>query len=124
MYGSYERTHSVFQNSQMMAAGKPAADELALLEPFRGKVDEEVFGEPFVPPVSDGSGQDRTLLRKVSQLLDEAGLVVKDRKRLLPDGDVFRIEFLLDEPSFQPHHAPFLKNLGALGIQATPRLVD
>ena len=42
----------------------------------------------------------------------------------VPDGDVFRIEFLLDEPSFQPHHAPFLKNLGALGIEATPRLVD
>ena len=25
MYGSYERTHSVFQNSDMMANGKPAA---------------------------------------------------------------------------------------------------
>ena len=56
MYGSYERTHSVFQNSDMMANGKPGADELALLEPFRGKVPDEVFGEPFVPPVSDGSG--------------------------------------------------------------------
>jgi len=31
---------------------------------------------------------------------------------MLPDGDAFRIEFLLDEPTFQPHHAPFLKNLG------------
>ena len=49
-----ERTHSVFQNSNMMAVGKPGPDELALLEPFRGKVSDEVFGEPFVPPVSDG----------------------------------------------------------------------
>ena len=56
MYGSYDRTHSVFQNSEMMANGKPSAEELALLEPFRGKVPDEVFGEPFVPPVSDGSG--------------------------------------------------------------------
>ncbi len=64
MYGSYERTHSVFQNSDMMANGKPGAEELALLEPFRGKVPDEVFGEPFVPPVSDGSGQDRALLRR------------------------------------------------------------
>jgi hypothetical protein len=56
MYGSYQRTHSVFQNSDMMAIGKPSADELALLDPFRGKVSDEVFGEPFVPPVSDGSG--------------------------------------------------------------------
>ena len=46
MYGSYERTHSVFQNSPMMAIGKPGADELAL-EPFRDKVPAEVFGEPL-----------------------------------------------------------------------------
>ena len=29
MYGSYERTHSVFQNSNLMAVGKPNAEELA-----------------------------------------------------------------------------------------------
>jgi microcin C transport system substrate-binding protein len=124
MYGAYARTISPFQNSDMVATGLPSPDELMLLEPFRGKVADEVFGEPFVPPVSDGSGQDRTLLRKASQLLTDAGLVVKDGKRRLPDGDVFKIEFLLEEPSFQPHHAPFLKNLGTLGIEATLRLVD
>ncbi|HEX3231137.1 MAG TPA: extracellular solute-binding protein, partial [Pyrinomonadaceae bacterium] len=32
MYGSYQRTHSVFQNSDMMAVSKPLAEELALLE--------------------------------------------------------------------------------------------
>src|SRR5262249_23338109 len=107
-----------------MASGLPSREELKLLEPFRGKVPDEVFGEAFLPPVSDGSGQDRALLRKASQLLTDAGCVVKDRKRLLPDGDVFKIEFLLDEPSFQPHHAPFLKNLGTLGVDASIRLID
>ena len=34
MYGSYDRTHSVFQNSDMMAIGKPGDDELKLLEPL------------------------------------------------------------------------------------------
>ena len=124
MYGAYARTISPFQNSDMVAKGLPSPEELRLLEPFRGKVPDEVFGEPFVPPVSDGSGQDRSLLRKASQLLTDAGLVVKDRKRLLPDGDVFQIEFLLDEASLLPHHAPFIKNLGVLGIEATPRVVD
>ena len=124
MYGSYERTHSVFQNSNMMAVGKPGADELALLEPFRGKVADEVFGEPFVPPVSDGSGQDRALLRKASALLQEAGFVIKDGKRVMPNGERVSIEFLIDEPSFQPHHMPFIKNLGTLGIEATLRMVD
>jgi microcin C transport system substrate-binding protein len=124
MYGSYARTHSVFQNSDMMALGPPSPEELALLEPFRDKVPAEVFGTPFVPPVSDGSGQDRALLRKGGQLLQEAGCPVKDGKRITPKGEVFRIEFLLDEPSFQPHHMPFIKNLGTLGIEATIRLVD
>ena len=112
MYGSYERTHSVFQNSDMMAKGKPRAEELALLEPFRGKVSDEVFDEPFVPPVSDGSGQDRVLLRRASQLLQEAGYVIKDGKRVSPQGERLTIEFLLDEPSFQAHHMPYIKNLG------------
>ena len=124
MYGAYQRTHSVFQNSNMMAMGKPDADELALLEPFRGKVADEVFGEPFVPPVSDGSGQDRALLRRANALLQEAGLVVKDGKRVTPQGELFSVEFLLDEPSFQPHHMTFIKNLGIVGIDATLRLVD
>ncbi len=124
MYGAYARTHSPFQNSDMMASGPPSPEELALLEPFRGQVPDEVFGPPFVPPVSDGSGQDRTLLRKASQLLQDAGLVIKDGKRLLPNGEVFRIEFLVDEPSIQPHHGPYLKNLATLGIEATLRMVD
>ena len=124
MYGAYARTCSPFQNSDMVANGPPSPEELKLLEPFRGQVPDEVFGEPFVPPVSDGSGQDRALLRKASQLLDEAGLVVKDRKRLLPNGEVLAVEFLIDEPSFQPHHATFIKNLGQLGIEAGIRLID
>ena len=124
MYDSYKRTHSVFQNSDMMAGGKPSREELALLEPFRGKVPDEVFGEPFVPPVSDGSGQDRAMLRHATRLLDQAGFAVKDGKRVTPQGEPISVEFLLDEPSFQPHHMPFIKNLGTLGIEANLRIVD
>jgi microcin C transport system substrate-binding protein len=124
MYGSYDRTHSVFQNSDMMAKGPPSPEELALLEPFRSKLPTEVFGEPFVPPVSDGSGQDRALLRRAGQLLNEAGYPVKDGKRVGPNGERLAIEFLLEEPSFQPHHMPYIKNLQTLGIDASLRLID
>jgi microcin C transport system substrate-binding protein len=124
MYGAYARTCSPFQNSDMVATGLPSPEELKLLEPFRGQVPDEVFGEPFVPPVSDGSGQDRTLLRKAQQLLQAAGFTVKDRKQVLPNGEPFTVEFLLDEASFQPHHASFIKNLGQIGIEANIRLID
>ena len=124
MYGAYQRTVSVFQNSDMMAQGTPSAAELALLEPFRGHVPDEVFGEPYIPPVSDGSGQDRTQLRKAARLLNDAGCVIKDGKRVLPNGERITIEFLIDEPVFEPHHMPFIKNLATLGIDATLRIVD
>jgi len=124
MYGSYDRTVSVFQNSDMMAAGPPGAEELALLEPFRGRVPDEVFGAPYSPPVSDGSGADRALLRRASQLLKDAGCVIKDGKRVLPNGDAISIEFLIDELTFEPHHMPFIKNLNVLGIDASLRIVD
>ena len=124
MYGAYKRTVSVFQNSNLMAEGPPGPEELALLEPFRGRVPEEVFGEPYVPPVSDGSGQDRALLRKAVAMLQSAGFVLKDGKRVTPKGERLTIEFLMDEPDFQPHHLPYIKNLGVLGIDATFRLVD
>src|SRR6202035_816483 len=82
------------------------------------------FGEPFVPPVSDGSGQDRALLRKASQMLQEAGYPIKGGKRVNARGEPIGFEFLIDEPSFEPHHMPFIKNLATLGIDATLRLVD
>ncbi len=124
MYSSYQRTHSVFQNSDMMAVGKPGAEELAVLEPFRGKVPDEVFGEPYVPPVTDGSGQDRTLLRRASQLLQQAGFMLKDGKRVTPKGEPLTIEFLIDDPTFEPHHNAYVKNLAVVGIDATVRRVD
>lgn len=124
MYSSYERTHSVFQNSDLMANGKPGPDERALLEPFRGKVPDEVFGEPFVPPVSDGSGRDRALLRRAVGLIRQAGYTLRDGKLFTPQGERVAIEFFLEEPTFQPHHQLYIKNLIDLGIDATLRFID
>lgn len=124
MYGSYQRTRSVFENSEMMAKGEPSADELALLEPFRDRILPEVFGPVWLPPESDGSGQDRKLLRRAGELLIEAGWTVKDGRRVNASGEQLTLEFLLDERSFEPHHTPFIKNLRVLGIEASLRFVD
>ncbi len=124
MYGAYKRTHSIFQNSDMMAVGPPGPEEVKLLEPWRGKIPDQAFGEPFVPPVSDGSGQDRAMLRKGSQILQEAGFPIKNGKRVNAAGEPITIEFLVDDQTFLPHHAALIKNLATLGIDATPRLVD
>jgi microcin C transport system substrate-binding protein len=124
MYGSYDRTQSIFENSPMKAIGKPSAAELVLLEPFRGKVPDEVFGEPYLPPVTDGSGHDRRWLRHGAQLLAAAGYPLKEGKRVLPDGSPIEIEFLIDEPTFKPHHLTYINNLKVLGFEAGLRIVD
>ena len=124
MYGAYQRTQSVFENSPMKAVGMPSPAELKLLEPFRGKEPDEIFGMPYLPPVTDGSGHDRRWLRRGVVLLEQAGYHLKDGKRVLPDGTPITIEFLIDEPSFKPHHLPYIQNLAILGIEATLRIVD
>lgn len=124
MFGSYERMTSYFENSASKAVGKPSPEELALLEPWRGKVPDEVFGEPFLPPVSDGSGSDRNLLRKADEMLRAAGCKRDGNVLKLPNGQPFEIEFLDSNPALQPHTQPFQANLKRLGINATSRLVD
>ena len=124
MYGVYSRTNSFFQNSTMAAQDSPAPEEVALLEPFRGDVDPAVFGEVYVPPVSDGSGQDRELLRRAATLFSDAGCKRAGTLLTLPDGKPFEIEFLDFDNALEPHTAPFIKNLKLLGVEARYRVVD
>jgi microcin C transport system substrate-binding protein len=123
-FGLYKRTASFFELSPLKAEGLPPPDELALLEPFRASLRPEVFGEPVVPPVSDGSGQDRKLLRQASQLLDEAGWVQDGTVRRNAQGQTLDIEFLITSPVFERILGPYVKNLKLLGVNATIRTVD
>ncbi len=123
-YGAYSQTESFFQNSDMMAEGEPDAAERALLEPFRGTVPEAVFGPVWKAPVSDGSGQDRTLLREANRLLAEAGWQREGRQLVDGAGRPFTVEILSNSPSFERVVQPYVRNLRLLGIDAAFRLVD
>ena len=123
-YELYQRTGSYFENSTMKAHGKPSAEELALLEPFRDQLPPEVFAEVYSPPVSSGGGQDRQLLRQADKLLREAGWTLQNRKRANADGEPLRIEFLLFSQAFVRIINPYIANLKRLGIDARIRLVD
>jgi microcin C transport system substrate-binding protein len=125
MYSSFRRTTSFFENSVLKAEGKPSPEELSLLEPLRGKVPDEVFGEPWVPPVSDGSGQDRNQLRRAQQLLQQAGTTRgSDGVLRLADGTRMAIEFLEFDTSLNRHTESFIKSLRLLGIEAAIRVID
>ena len=104
-YSLYTRTASFFENSDMKAAGPPSPEELALLEPFSDKLSPAVFGEPYSPPVTDGSGNNRDKLRKAAKLLAEAGwtqtpMGLKNAARARSS----TIEILLVRGGLRPHH--------------------
>ena len=73
-YGGYPRVKDLFGNTACEAAGTPGPDELALLEPWRGKVPDAVFGPMYTPPTTEGEGQSlRNNLRRARALLADAG---------------------------------------------------
>ena len=123
-YDAYSRTQSIFQNSPMMAEGMPSDDQLALLEPFRSRLSPAVFGPAITAPVSDGSGQDRRMLREADRLLREAGCTRKDGVMLLPSGEPLTFEILSNTTSFERVVLPMVTNLERLGVKATYRVVD
>ncbi len=94
MFSSYKRVISYFQNTMMAAQGAPSPEELKLLEPWRGKLPDDVFGEAIMPPVSDGSGSDRALLKRANDLLLAAGCKRDGGVLKLPSGAPLTIEFL------------------------------
>lgn len=123
-YSLYKRTNSMFANSELAADGPPGPDELALLEPLRGKVPEEVFSEPYRSSATDGSGRNRPNLRKAMKLLLDAGYTIKDNRLVDAKGQPFTIEFLLAESSFKRIINPYVRNLLRIGIGASIRIVD
>jgi microcin C transport system substrate-binding protein len=124
-YGLYTRTHSFFANSDLEAKGPPSEAELKILEPFREKIPPDVFGEPYVPPVSDGSGRDRRQLAEASKLLTEAGWTVNaDGVRVNDKGEVLALELLMDEPSLEKIFGFYVEKLRSVGIQASIRNID
>ena len=122
-FDAYTRSDSLFEKSDFKAQGMPDESELKLLEPLRGKIPDEAFGEPDLQPRSDGSGRDRKLLREAARLFKEAGWERRGRQ-LVRDGQPLRIEFLIRAPVFERILNGYVNNLRTLGADASIRLVD
>lgn len=125
-YDAYERSHSLFENSEFVAVGAPSADELALLEPLRGQIPDEAFGEPVMQPTSDGSGRDRKLLRRAIDLLAQAGWKKPEGSAFVANdkGERIVLEILVSDDVFVRVDSPFVENMRAVGIDASIRMVD
>src|SRR5262249_13368433 len=123
-FGAYTRTASYFENSDLKAEGPPSTEELKLLEPFKDRLQTEVFDEHYKQPVTDASGRYRPSIRMASQLLDEAGWRLNDGVRKNDKGEPLEIEFLIDDPVSERILSPYAGKLTDLGIKASLRRVD
>lgn len=125
-FSQYARPRSYFQGTEdLMPEGPPEGLELEMLEEFRDQLPPEVFGEPYAPPVTDGSGRNRDNLRRASRLLAEAGWRPGPDGTLTNEaGEPFVIEFLSAQDTQERVIGPYIANLATLGIDARFRAID
>jgi microcin C transport system substrate-binding protein len=125
-YDQYTRTKSYFSNSELASRGLPTTEELQVLEPYSGRIPEEVFTTEYQPPQTAGDGNIRQNLREATKILKNAGWEVEDGKLVnAATGKPLKFEILLDTGSlFERIVQPFVQNLERLGVEASIRLVD
>ncbi len=123
-YGAYARTASYFSNSELASYGLPKGRELEILESFKGQIPEEVFTTEYMPPMSDGSGNNRKMLKTAMTILDDAGWKLGADKVRVKDGVRLSFEIIVSNPAFERWFSPFIQNLKRIGVEATLRVLD
>jgi peptide/nickel transport system substrate-binding protein len=125
-HGLYERTQSYFHRSELASYGRPAdARETELLAPFPGAVSTEAMNGALKQPSTDGSGRDRSNLRRALQLLAEAGYQLKDGKLVnIATGQPVVFELLAATRDQERLFLTFARDLLKAGIEVSIRQVD
>jgi len=125
-YGRFRRTASFFEGSELSARGRPAdAAERALLAPFADAVRPDILDGTWSPPVSDGSGRDRAMLRRALALFEAAGYRLSGTVlRHRTGGEALGFEMLLSDTIQQRLAVAFAPMLRRAGVELRPRMVD
>jgi microcin C transport system substrate-binding protein len=124
-YNGYPRVKDLFGNTDCAATGEPSTDEAALLQPWRGKVPEAVFGPMYQPPTTAGPGQSlRNNLRRAQALLKAAGWEFRDGALRNAKGQAMALEYLDSREGGVRTVSPWIRNLEKLGVQLKFTSVD
>ena len=128
-YNSYQRVRGLFGNTSCAATGTPSAEELALMEPWRGKIPDAAFGPADEPPRTDrphdpAVGGLRENLRRAQKLLGDAGWTVQNGTLRNAQGQPFVLEYLDSNEGGARVVTPWMRNLEKLGITLRFRPVD
>ncbi|MEE8399618.1 MAG: extracellular solute-binding protein [Desulfobacterales bacterium] len=124
-YDSMERVTSYFTGSAVAATGLPSAAEETILEPFRDQIPPRVFTHEVGLPGNDPHHRNRNTLMRAAALLQKAGWVVRDFKRVNEKtGEAFTLDFLADSVDEERTFIPYADNLKRLGITSRIRRVE
>ena len=122
----YRRSASYFDGSELSSHGRPADQrEKALLAPFAEAVRADVLNGTWSPPVSDGSGRDRTTLKRALDLLAAAGYESRGTELVGgKSGRPLTFEILVTARDEERLALLFSQSLKRAGIAARVRMVD
>jgi peptide/nickel transport system substrate-binding protein len=125
-FNLYRRSASFFDDSELSAYHRPAdARERALLAPFPDAVRADVLDGTWSPPMSDGSGRDRNMLRQALGLFAAAGYELKGTVlRNRASGKPLAFEIMVTNRDDERLALAFAGSLARAGITAQVRLVD
>ncbi len=125
-FGSYKRTRSFFENSELAATDLPSDKELSLLNSLKDKIPSEVFSDIYNPPSTDGNGNNRANLKTAADILEAAGYKLgKDGIRVHEKTGVrLSFEFIDANPAFERWILPFTQNLKRIGVECKFRVLD
>jgi len=125
-YGQYRRSASYFADSELSAYRRPAdARERALIAPFADSVRPDILDGAWALPESNGSGRDRTLLRRAIALFAAAGYHLDGTElRNRATGRQLEFEILVTNRDQERLAIAFAQNLKLAGIVARIRMVD
>ena len=124
MRNLYIRQQSYFSNSPLAATQLPDAQELAILEPLRGQIPDEVFTQVFKAPTTDGTGMIRDKQLQALALLEEAGWTPKGDKLVNAAGEPLEFTFLNVQNGLERLLLPYKRNLAQIGITLNIRRID
>jgi microcin C transport system substrate-binding protein len=124
-FGQYRRIASYFEGTELASSGLPEGRELEFLETVRDKVPPEVFTTAYKNPVAGNPEAVRANLREGIRLLREAGYEVRNQKLVnAKTGELFMVEFLVDDPNSERFVLFYKPSLDRLGITIRVRSVD
>lgn len=125
-FGQYERVSSYFYPTELAAVGLPDAAETAMLKEAEkaGPIPPEVWTTLYAPPTTPDALAERANLKKALDLFAAAGWTNKRGKLTDAKGEPFKIEFLMNGPTFERVAVRWREQLAKIGIDLTVRSVD